>query len=127
MSNRIKLSETSCEYFINEEKKTVTCKLNYSLKTDRDTEEALVHLINMFPFYTQNATATTHLSDGDTFDVKKGMQAARAKAETMAYKQMKQIIKTLSGKLASMLVSTNDFVHRADDVIKHNNEYRKTF
>ena len=127
MNNRIKLSETHCQYFVNEEKKTVTCKLTYSLKTDYDTEEALVHLINMFPFYTQNATATTHLAEGDTFDVKKGMQVARAKAETMAYKRMKQIIKTLSGKLASMLVSTNDFVNRADDVIKHNNEYLKTF
>lgn len=127
MSNRIKLSETDCEYFINEEKKTVTCKMFYRLKFDNDIVGVFTHLFNEYPCYLQEETATTHLADGDTFDVKKGMQVARAKAETMAYKKMRQLVKNLSNKLTSVLVCTNDFVTRADDVIKHNNEYRKTF
>lgn len=127
MNNRIKLSETDCQYFINEEKKTVSCKMFYRLKMDSDIIGFFAHLFDEYPCYTQTLTATTHLAEGDTFDVKKGMQVARAKAETMAYKRMRQIVKRLSGKLASMLVVTNDFENRADDTIKQNEEYLKTF
>lgn len=38
-----------------------------------------------------------------------------------------KISKKLSDKLASMLVCTNDFENRAEDVINHNKEYLKTF
>ena len=127
MNNRIKLSETSCEYFINDKKKTVSCKMFYRLKLDNDIVGVFTHLFDEYPCYLQHVTATTHLAEGDTFDVKKGMQVARAKAETMAYKNMRQLMKKLSGKLASMLVVTNDFENRAEDVINHNNEYIKTF
>lgn len=127
MNNRIKLSETDCQYFINEEKKTVSCKMFYRLKMDSDIIGLLAHLLDEYPCYLQTVTATTHLAEGDTFDVKKGMQVAKAKAETMAYKRMRQIMKRLSGKLASMLVVTNDFENRAEDTIKHNEEYLKTF
>ena len=127
MNNRIKLSETDCQYFINEEKKTVSCKMFYRLKLDNDIVGVFTHLFGEYPCYLQNVTATAHLAEGDTFDVKKGMQVARAKAETMAYKNMRQLMKKLSGKLASMLVVTNDFENRTEDIIKHNDEYLKTF
>ena len=127
MSYRIKLSETDCEYFINEEKKTVSCKMFYRLKMDSDMNIVFAHLFDEYPFYPESVTATTHLSEGDTFDVNKGMQVARAKAETIAYKIARKNVKKLSDKLASMLVCTNDFENRAEDVINHNKEYRKTF
>lgn len=125
MNNRIKLSETDCQYFINEEKKTVSCKMFYRLKLDNDIVGVFTHIFGEYPCYLQKATATAHLAEGDTFDVNKCMQIARAKAETMAYKNMRQLMKKLSGKLASMLVVTNDFENRAEDIIKHNDEYLK--
>ena len=127
MDNRIKLSEANCEYFINEEKKTVSCKMFYRLKVDSDICESLAGLLDEFPTYLQYVTATTHLSKGDIFDVKKGMQVARAKAETMAYKNMRQIIKNLSSKLSRMLVVTTDFEKKADETINHNKRYIETF
>ena len=132
MNNRIKLSETDCQYLINEEEKTVSCKMFYRLKMDNETVGVFTYFFDEYPFNKypcslQNVTATARLSEGDTFDVKKGMQVARAKAETKAYKRMRQIMKKLSGKLASMIVVTNDFENRAEDIIKHNDEYLKTF
>jgi hypothetical protein len=127
MNNRIKLSETDCEYFINEEKKTVSCKMFYRLKMDDDIYMLFAHLFDEYPSCIESVTATTHLSEGDEFDVNKGMQVARAKAETIAYKIARKNVKKLSDKLASMLVGTNDFENRAEDVINHNEEYRKTF
>lgn len=127
MNNRIKLSETDCQYLINEEEKTVSCKMFYKLKMDNETVGVFTYFFDEYPCSLQNVTATAHLAEGDTFDVKKGMQVARAKAETKAYKKMRKIMKMLSGKLASMLVVTNDFENRAEDIIKHNDEYLKTF
>ncbi len=127
MSYRIKLSETDCQYFINEEKKTVSCKMFYRLKMDSDMYIVFTNLFDEYPSYIESVTATTHLSEGDKFDVNKGMQVAKAKAEIMAYKNVRKHVKKLSDKLASVLVCTNDFENRAEDAINHNKEYLKTF
>lgn len=127
MSYRIKLSETDCQYFINEEKKTVSCKMFYKLKMDSDMYIVFTNLFDEYPSYIESVTATTHLSEGDKFDVNKGMQVAKAKAEIMAYKNARKNIKKLSDKLASVLVCTNDFENRAEGAINHNKEYLKTF
>ena len=127
MSYRIKLSETDCQYFINEEKKTVSCKMFYRLKMDSDMYIVFTNLFDEYPSYIESVTATTHLSEGDKFDVNKGMQVAKAKAEIMAYKNVRKHVKKLSDKLANILVYTNDFENRAEDAINHNKEYLKTF
>lgn len=127
MSYRIKLSETDCQYFINEEKKTVSCKMFYKLKMDSDMYIVFTNLFDEYPSYIESVTATTHLSEGDKFDVNKGMQVAKAKAEIMAYKNVRKNVKKLSDKLANILVYTNDFENRAEDAINHNKEYLKTF
>lgn len=93
MSYRIKLSETDCQYFINEEKKTVSCKMFYRLKIDSDMDIVFTNLFDEYPSYIESVTATTHLAEGDKFDVNKGMQVAKAKAEIMAYKNARKNIK----------------------------------
>lgn len=126
-NNNIKLSVIDCQYFINEKKKTVTCKMFYALKMDVSMENVFACLLKEYPYCAQAVVATAYLADGDTFDKKKGMQVARAKAESMAYKEMVPLMSNLRDILNNIEMGITEFGFKAYDTINHNKEYLKTF
>lgn len=126
-NNNIKLSVIDCQYFFNEKKKTVTCKMFYKLKMDKSIESAFRFLTGKYPHCPQCVITTAYLAKGDTFDKKKGTQVARAKAESMAYKEMVLLMNSLRDILNNIEMGIIEFGFKAYDTINHNKEYLKTF
>jgi hypothetical protein len=126
-NNNIKLSVVGRQYFFNKKKKTVTCKMSYKLKMDKSIENAFTYLMKRNPCLTQTVSSTAYLADGDTFDKKKGMQVARAKAESMAYKEMVLLMNSLRDILNNIEMGIIEFGFKVYDTINHNKEYLKTF
>lgn len=123
----MKISVIDCQYFVNEKKKTVTCKMFYALKMEEVISNAFRFLIGEYPHCPQSVIATAYLAPGDTFDEKKGKQVARAKAETMAYKEMLPLMDKLRNTLNYVEVEMSEFGFKATDTIEHNKEYLSTF
>ena len=126
-NNNIKLSVIDCQYFFNKKKKTVTCKMIYKLKMDKSIENAFRFLTGKYPHCPQCVITTAYLANGDTFDEKKGTQVARAKAESMAYKEMVLLMDSLRDILNNIEIGLSEFGFKASDIISHNKEYLKTF
>lgn len=123
----MKISVNNCQYFVNKKKKTVTCKMSYVLKMEEVTSNAFRFLLGEYPYCNQEVITTAYLAKGDTFDVKKGKQVARAKAETMAYKNMLHLMPRLLSKFSEMSIEVNNFINKATDTVEHNKEYLKSF
>ena len=102
MNEMIKLSVIKAEYFTNFKKNTVTCKLTYRIKvTDRKTE----YLINYIGGFVDNAlyigdtytvVSTARTLPEDKFNIHKGEQIARAKAESKAYSEVSSFLSKLN-------------------------------
>ena len=130
----IKLSVVKTEYFTNFKKQTVTCKLTYRIKvTDRRTG----YLINFIAGFVDNAlyfgethtvVSTAKTLPDDKFDIHKGEQIARAKAESKAYSEVSSFFSKLNDIYTEKLfVPMGNFIDKSCGVIDHNNEFIGTF
>lgn len=134
MDKQFKISVIETEFFTNVEKKTVTCKIYYKIKTSDHRQNYVIDGLNTFVDggmyvnceYTAVATAKT--LPGDEFDQHKGEQISRAKAESMAYKRVATFFMRLNNwydeNIASPMV---EFSEKSLDVISHNNKYIESF
>ena len=114
----MKLSIKDTEFFVNEEKKTVTCSITgrldittHKISIDFEINKGNNSLdrnvwncpesINDYNYF--KVVATTKCKDGDEFDVKKGKRIAKQKAKIKMYKEAKKLcIEALSILLAEM-------------------------
>lgn len=129
MKSKFKLSVTNTEYFINQAKKTVTCKMKFGL----DGPEQAMRLFHDYMFvFDQDVIpneiiATAKLGPEDTFDEEVGMKIARAKAETAMYRRVGRAMYRFGRYMASSLAHTQDMLEKAANVIEHNNKYLEKF
>ena len=82
--NNIKLSIDEPMFFVNEKKRTVTCKLNGFLSGPCSYNEWMMAGIN-FPDKEYSITATAYCHENDVFDVERGKRIALSKAENGLY------------------------------------------
>lgn len=133
MHNEIKLSFTDYQYYINQAKNTVTCKvicnLNCPLNVSRLYSELrfLDDSLNLQYLDRFVVRATAHLNPSDEFDEEKGMNIARAKAESIAYEKVRKHLKKLHKTLHEVNCHITDFANKALNVIYHNDEYLSSF
>ena len=134
MDKQFKISVIKTEFFTNVEKKTVTCKIYYKIKTSDYRQNYVIDGLNTFVDggmyvnceYTAVATAKTLL--GDEFDQHKGEQISRAKAESKAYNRVATFFMRLNDwyneNIASPMV---EFSKKSLDVVSHNDRYIESF
>lgn len=134
MDKQFKISIIETEYFTNVEKKTVTCKIYYKIKTSDQRKNYVIDGLNVFVdggMYTDHvytAVATAKTFPGDEFDQHKGEQISRAKAESMAYNRVSSFFTRLHNWYAENIASSMvDFVEKSLDVVSHNNKYIESF
>lgn len=129
MKSKFKLSVTNTEYFINQAKKTVTCKMKFGL----DGPEQALRLFQDYMFtydqslITNEIVATAKLDPKDTFDEDAGMKIARTKAETAMYRRVGRAMYRFGRYLASSLSHTEDMLEKSVNVIEHNDKYLEKF
>jgi hypothetical protein len=120
----IKLSVTDTIYYVNEKTKAVGCKLYFDVKGSRDAITVIKHFSDNNCY---EVTAEARLNPGDTFDLETGKRVARAKAESMAYKRLNNLLYRISQRLLNVLSDIDNFAYKTDDVIEHNDNYLKQF
>lgn len=137
---KIKLSFAEPEFYVNVEKRTVTCVLRYRMRSTSDdgynklwsalgymSDHVLDEDTNALR-YGFMATETAVARPEDEFDVEKGKKIARAKAETSAYKYTAKALYRVMGEALKVLTdSSAEFIAKASTVCKHNKEYIETF
>lgn len=122
---KIKIHFDEPEFFINEEKKTVTCKLCGQL----DLPFELNYIFNFMPDLImdewKNMTATAKCSPEDTFDIDKGKRIALAKAENkITYYFSDNVVDRIYSTIVSELTtSCEDFRLRSYKFAEHNYAY----
>jgi hypothetical protein len=129
---KIKLSFEEPTYFINHDKKTVTCKVEFLIKGNPRILNYLDHV--SFAYKNElltgyhTAIATAKLNPMDQFDVNTGIKVARAKAESWAYQMVNSHIKnTLKKCMVEVYDVVKDFEEKASNVKEHNNKYIQSF
>lgn len=131
---KFKISVIRTEYFTNFDKKTVTCKMHYRIKsTDYRMMYALSWIgsfvdSDMYADGTFTVVATAKTSPDDTFDQHAGEQIARAKAESMAYDAVSKYLDRIHNwYVHNILTPMAAFIEKSNGVIAHNDRYIDTF
>lgn len=133
MENNLKLSFNGTKYYVNFKKGTVTCTSNCHLKCG---DENYLYIINNILMYTLkedsvwggfSVKATARLNEGEVFDEKVGMQVARAKMESAAYKRMNNILTRVQNEMNKVGTIVSNFNQKAVGVLEHNDGYLETF
>lgn len=130
-----KLSFKDPKFFVNEEKKVVTCVLNYWLNLpDYISCETLDNLSRFYgnnsliPQYIMSVSAQAKLDPHDEFNVEVGMKVARAKAESKAYDQTaRRLCNIFDNFIDKFGHSIETFCEKADGVVNHNARYINQF
>lgn len=131
---KFKISVIRTEYFTNFEKKTVTCKLHYRIKT---TDQSAAYVLGDLGMYvdgniniwdTLTVVATARTMPNDNFDLHKGEQIARAKAESMAYEAVSKYFDRIHNwYVHNILTPMAEFIEKSNGVIAHNDRYIDSF
>lgn len=116
----IKISFVNTWFIINEEEKTVGCKLRFNIKGSKDA----IKIINDFADDKfREVTAYARLHEGDVFDIESGKKVARARAESMAYRRFERMLCRITCQLMGVIDSFADFNEKTHNVIESNNKY----
>lgn len=131
---KTKISFYGIDFVVIENKGVVLCKLQYKVnvpevvrllaKTMTDDKDVKKLLSDNDTF---ECFGVAKLMDGDTFDVEVGKKIARAKAESVAYANVANVIIKVYSKFGDALNSMEDFFDKASRVLVHNEEYVGTF
>lgn len=125
MSNSFKIRFVfEPQFFVNEDNKTVTCKLDAVLDNcvmNILSDDALMAFDNHL-----SATAIAKCSPNDAFDIDRGKRIAMARAENQIYRQahsrMQRWVKIFTRLATKSAQSGNKFM----DYSYHNDEYIQT-
>lgn len=131
---KFKISVIRTEYFTNLEKKTVTCKLHYRIKA---TDSRMLYAMSDLGSYvdndinvwtTQTVVATARTMAGENFDLHKGKQISRAKAESMAYNTVSKYLDRIhKWYVHNILIPIAEFIEKSNGVIAHNDRFIDSF
>lgn len=105
------------EFYVNEEKKTVACRLKGMLYLASNE-------YGMFDGYFDK-TAVAKCHPDDVFDIALGMRIAHAKAENMAYKCAAKQCSYYMMNLSDNMNAMDDFIEKANNCMSHNVDYIK--
>lgn len=126
--DNFKLSIYDIEYHINRKKKRIGCHISYRLKGDPKFIGMLYGFIRLTSDPMEwELTAYTQTSLGDEFNVDSGMKIARAKAESMAYRRVKNLLGRFVEFDYDFTLKAVEFANKAYDTIDHNEEYISKF
>lgn len=122
--NRIKIYYYGPEYFVNHEKKAVTCKLSYDIISPDNLwpiilEESVKNNSSIF----KCAKATTFCHGEDVFDVSTGMKVALAKAEINAERQVTKLMRKVQNRLEELSTIVCNRLEESALNCEHNYEY----
>ena len=118
----IKISFETPHFYTKDDK--VFCKLGFSIKGSDD----VIRIIENFADADCcEVTAYAKLHPEDNFDINAGMKVARARAESMAYKQFERMLNRITHRMMGVVDSFCDFSYKSDRVIKHNKEFISKF
>lgn len=113
----IKLSTVKTEY-ITDNKTFVKCILKTKLTDNKGKDKA-----TKFPLPPFVGIAKLH--EKDTFNYEIGCRIALAKAERIAYKRVGKGIAEEYKSLANFISDLDNFIYKAESMVKHNTEYIK--
>lgn len=117
----IKIRFFNPEFYINEKKQTVTCKLHFRVEAP--------YIIRVLTkcCLAKTVIATATLKNNDVFNVNVGKKVALAKAENMAYSIANNLITDAYKNILNATKAISDFRYKATRVKEHNIEYMKKF
>lgn len=122
---KIKLSfdNERTEFFVNEEKKTVTCIMKGILKVIE--REFFIDSFTDSPFYNEyvKGVGVAKCDPRDVFDVELGKSIARARAEADAYLKAKRKLSRQYDMAVAYLNALTDFEEKAYRCAAHNDEF----
>lgn len=126
--DNFKLSIHDVEYHINRKKKRVGCHISYKLKGDPKFIGMLYGLIRLtWDPMEWELTAYATTDPGDEFNVDTGMKVARAKAESMAYQRVANLLNRVVEFNRGFIQKAETFTLKASNTIDHNREYLSKF
>lgn len=112
---KFKLKFGGVKYQVDEVKKVVVARLNTYWGTTKD---------GLNPIHT---IGIARCAKDDKFDIKKGKQLARARAEKDAYIQYRNILGTLMSISVDYLASLKYTINCMKEYIQHQKDYIKQF
>lgn len=113
MNERIKIKFDDPEFFVNEENRTVTCKLRGVIDMPEGTYRVWEDL------------ATARCSPEDEFNIEKGKRIALAKAENKIFKKAQRSLQYLKNDLEYTVNLISGYEINSQSCINHNEEYIK--
>jgi len=119
----IKLSMTEPMYYINEKKRTVTCKLNGFLDGPVEGNCWLTMGDINFPHKQYETTTTAYCHENDRFDIERGKRIALSKAENELYNQAALEVSSVMDKIDFLREACKDFFNKALKCQAHNIDY----
>lgn len=120
----VKLSVHDTIFYVNPKTNAVGCKLYFSIKGPADLISAIEAYADVDCY---EVTAEAHVAPGDTFDIEVGKKIARAKAETMAYRNIWGCLQRIAARMVNVLNYIDDFGYKVESVVEHNDNYLATF
>ena len=118
----IKISFEAPHFYTKEDK--VFCKLGFYIKGSDD----VIRIIENFAdAECCEVTAYAKLHPEDNFDMNAGMKVARARAESMAYRQFERMLCRITCRMMGVIDSFADFNEKTHNVIESNNKYIAKF
>lgn len=115
INGKFKLSFVGEEYFVNEKKGVVVCKLTCKIQTPKSNDFCLCIGGGEFTMI-----GKARCAECDTFDETIGRKIARTYAENKAYAKANSLIENI---LHTLLGAGVDFRAKSADIISHNLEY----
>ena len=110
-------------YYINEKKRTVTCKLRAYLFGPVETKGGMWTRGIDFPYETLTVTSTAYCHKGDKFDIERGKRVALSKAENELYSTASLKVSEIAEKLDFLRDACNDFFKKSIRCQAHNIDY----
>lgn len=117
----IKIRFGKPEFYANEKKQTVTCKLRFKVEAPY-----IIRILTKCDLV-RSVTATATLKNNDTFDMNVGKKISLAKAENMAYSIANNLITDAYKNILNATKAISDFRYKVTRVKEHNIEYMKKF
>lgn len=120
--NAIKVSFNEPEFYINEKKRTVTCRLEGFLNGPQDNAASWTEEID-FPSTMLTTSTTARCHKDDTFDVERGKRIALSKAENDIYSMATLEVSKVAEKLDFLRTACNEFAAKSIRCQAHNIDY----
>ena len=106
-------------YYVNNEKKIITCKMNGYLLTPRSNSWNSISV----PSISITGTGIARCHNDDNFDEKIGKKIARARAENECYLAAKRYLVEQKHRLLQISNATNYFIEKSYRCCAHNDDY----